>query len=405
MLSALAKLGSVAVVGQFALGLAITAPVFMLTNLQLRGVQATDARSEYEFGHYFTLRLVASLCGFVIVAWIVLASGYERTTTAVVMLVAAAKAIESVSDVVAGLLQKHERLDQVAVGLILKGVISVSAFTTAYRLSHRLTLAVLALSCSWAAVALCYDLRLALRLEGSVRRFFSADHRTIARLVMLSAPLGFVLGVSSLGANIPRYAVARYLGQSELGIFASLAYTVLAITFVVNALGQSVVVRLSQLYAAGNYHGFTSFLRRLVLAVTAIGVIAVVCALALGRPLLVLLYRPEYGDRVGVLVVIVVATTISAVTSFLGCGLTAARAFTPQLPTCITGLITVTILAAFLTPKWGLSGAAMAVGLSESLRGIVAFAMLTRTLLHANASALDNQLELLVESESTTHAD
>jgi len=41
--SALAKLGNASMVGQYALALAIAAPVFMLTNLQLRAVQATDA--------------------------------------------------------------------------------------------------------------------------------------------------------------------------------------------------------------------------------------------------------------------------------------------------------------------------------------------------------------------------
>src|SRR5690349_21224091 len=57
MLVVLAKLGSPEIVGQFALALAVTAPVFMFTNLQTRGVQATDARKEYAFGDYLALRL------------------------------------------------------------------------------------------------------------------------------------------------------------------------------------------------------------------------------------------------------------------------------------------------------------------------------------------------------------
>src|SRR5271157_5932336 len=52
MLMVLAKLGSPEMVGQFALGLAVTTPIIMFANLQLRGVQATDARREYRFGHY-----------------------------------------------------------------------------------------------------------------------------------------------------------------------------------------------------------------------------------------------------------------------------------------------------------------------------------------------------------------
>src|ERR1044072_4016691 len=42
VLIVLARLGSPEQVGQFALALAVTAPVIMLSNLQLRGVLATD---------------------------------------------------------------------------------------------------------------------------------------------------------------------------------------------------------------------------------------------------------------------------------------------------------------------------------------------------------------------------
>src|SRR6476660_1556484 len=57
MLSALAKLGNPELVGQFALALAVTSPVFMLANLQLRGVQATDAQSQYTFADYLRVRV------------------------------------------------------------------------------------------------------------------------------------------------------------------------------------------------------------------------------------------------------------------------------------------------------------------------------------------------------------
>src|SRR4051794_13503685 len=58
MVSILAKAGGAATVGQFALALAVSAPIFMFTNLQLRAVQATDARSEYRFSDYVGLRIV-----------------------------------------------------------------------------------------------------------------------------------------------------------------------------------------------------------------------------------------------------------------------------------------------------------------------------------------------------------
>jgi len=50
MLIILAKLGTPEMVGQYALGLAVTGPVFMLANLQLRVIQATDTRESHTFG-------------------------------------------------------------------------------------------------------------------------------------------------------------------------------------------------------------------------------------------------------------------------------------------------------------------------------------------------------------------
>src|SRR5467141_2714208 len=52
ILIVLAKLGSPESVGQFALGLALTAPIMLFANLQLSALQATDARREFRFGHY-----------------------------------------------------------------------------------------------------------------------------------------------------------------------------------------------------------------------------------------------------------------------------------------------------------------------------------------------------------------
>src|SRR4029079_4222728 len=58
MIAALAKLGTPQIVGQYSLGLAITAPIFLLTGLQLNAIQATDAASEFSFSNYFTLRVL-----------------------------------------------------------------------------------------------------------------------------------------------------------------------------------------------------------------------------------------------------------------------------------------------------------------------------------------------------------
>ena len=193
MITVLAKLGSPAVVGQLALGLAIAAPVFMLTNLQLRGIQATDSRSEFDFEDYFTLRCLGTALGFVAVIVIVLFSRYDLATSLVVLLVAAGKAVESMSDVVAGLLQKIERLDQVALSLIIKGCLSLSAFAIVFARRRSLSEAVAAMVLTWLLVLVAYEFRVARQATGPKGAWLRFRPSTLRQLTLLSLPLGTVM--------------------------------------------------------------------------------------------------------------------------------------------------------------------------------------------------------------------
>ncbi len=106
MLILLAKLGNAEMVGRFALGLAVGAPVVMFTNMQLRLVQATDAREEYRFRDYLSLRLMANAVALPGDCRGGAGRALPAETLAVILLVGLAKCAESVSDVIWGLWQK-----------------------------------------------------------------------------------------------------------------------------------------------------------------------------------------------------------------------------------------------------------------------------------------------------------
>lgn len=361
MLSVLAKAGSTAIVGQFALGLAITAPVFMFTNLQLRAVKATDARSDFEFADYFTLRVLASLVGLVFVAVVAWLLPYDRGTRMVVFLVGVSKFVESLSDVIAGLLQKHERLDQVAVSLFIRGILSIAGFAVAFLRTHNLVTAVVVLVLAWSSVFLFYDVGKAfVQLKPSVT-FFRLRGQELRRLFMVSVPLGLVMTLLSLNTNVPRYVLVKYLGASDLGVFASMAYMLVVLSLVVNALGQSAVARLARMFAVGDLGGFKRMIWKLVfLGATAI-VFAPSLAALVGRPLLTLLYRPEYAKNTSVLVVMMLAGGFNTVASFLGYATTSARSFRAQVPIVTLSTLTAGVLSFLLVPRFGLMGGADAL--------------------------------------------
>ena len=364
MISVLAKLGSPSITGQFTLGLAVSAPVFMFTNLQLRAVQATDVNADCGFADYFSLRLLATLLGLAAIISLLPFAGASRAVRLVVLLVSLSKCIECMSDVTAGLLQREEQLKLVAISLIIRGAASVFVFSMTFTWSHNLALSVAAMSGVWLAVLMFYDVPKARRWTTGHEMFFRFDRRALGRLAMLGLPLGWVATLTSLGVNTPRYFLEYYCGLEEQGIYSSLAYLFVVVSLVVVALTQSVTTRLARLFADGDRKEFVLLLSKLSLLGMLVAVAGVPLMLLFGRPLLTLLYRSEYAEHTGLAALLMGTAGLDTVGAFLSCGLTAARRFRAQVPSVIAATVIGGAGSAVLVPRYGLAGAGTGLLLS-----------------------------------------
>ena len=390
MLVVLAKIGSPEMVGQLTLGLAITAPVVMFTNLQLRAVQTTDAKQQYLFSDYLGLRLLTTGLAILVITTITLITGYAWETSLVILLVGLAKAFESISDVFHGLIQQSERMDRMAISLMIKGPLSLLLLSMGVSISGNLVWGVLGLVFAWAAVLVGYDIRSGIYIlsnnSSQKRELRPRWHlQTLWKLVCLTLPMGFVMMLVSLNTDIPKYIIAGYLGERELGLFAALAYLMVAGNMIVSSLGQSASPRLAKYYAAGNASAFRILVVKLVGIGACLGGIASLLALVAGQQILSLVYRPEYAQQVNLFVWLMVAAGFGYVASFLGYGMTAARYFRIQIPLFIAVTGTSAITCLWLIPILGLQGAAIALILAAIVQVIFSLGVIVHALHKINA--------------------
>lgn len=362
MLVALAKLGTAGMVGQFALGLSVTAPMLMFTNLQLRTVLATDSRHEYAFSDYLGLRLCATLMCLLAVPAMAALSGGGATTLLVIILVGGAKAIESVSDIYFGLRQQHEQMQPIARSLVSKGLLSLLVFWAALRITRSLVWAVVGLILAWGLVLVAYDMRVCHpgAEAASFRPRFS--RATMKRLAWRSLPLGVMAMLVSLNGNAPRYFIEGHLGVAALGIFAALVYPMTAGTMVVTALAQAALPVLARHFASrGEIAGpFLELLVRIAAGGLLLGAAGVLLCVTAGRRLLAAFYRPEYANHADVLTWLAAAATLSYVATFLNAAVTATRDFSVLTRPYILLAVLNLGLSAALIPHAGLLGAAWA---------------------------------------------
>lgn len=381
MLIVLAKLGSPEMVGQFTLGLAVSAPVFMLTNLQLRNIQATDAKRQYLFGDYLALRLIATGVALSIILGITLVLGYRREILLIILLVALAKAFESISDVFYGFIQQHERMDKMAISLMIKGPLSLLLLGLGVYLSGSVFWGVVGLATAWLAALVGYEIRSSAMIFNNVpmaKPIATLQPRwqckTLAKLAWLALPMGCVSMLVSLNTNIPRYLIEQHLGERELGIFASMAYLIVLGRTIVFALGQSATPRLAKYYAAGKRKIFLTLLLKLMGIAALLGLTNILAAYVAGENILTLIYNPEFAKYSHVFVLLMIAAGFVYTETFLNYALTATRHFKIQV-LLILVVAFITVLACFwLIPSQGLVGAAIAMIMANCTRFIVSFA-------------------------------
>lgn len=361
MIVALAKLGNSFMIGQFSLGLAIATPVMMFTNLHLRAVQATDARRMYSFSEYLRLRTTLTLVGLAVIAGIACFGNYERQTAMVILAVALAKGIETLSDIHYGLFQLNDRLDQSGRSMILRGVLSVVALSTALYVTRSVLWGCVCLALVWLAALLFFDARRGRRFVSDARRLDQpAKLRRPWRLMRTALPLGIATTMAALNLNMPRYFIHARLGEHQLGIYSAMAYTTVAMILVSDSMGHCAIPRLSRFYSAGRLVEYRSLLLKLLAAGGALGLAGLAVASFAGVRLLTLVYGSEYAAHAKIFPVLILATAIYCVACMFTSAITAARCFRIQVPLYALVVGSNALACARWVPTAGLTGAAAA---------------------------------------------
>jgi O-antigen/teichoic acid export membrane protein len=293
-------------VGLFAIGYAVNLPIFMFFSLQLRAVQATDARRSYAFSDYFTLRLLSLPAAFLVLALVLLAGPYDGVTARTIAAVALVKTLDLLSDCFQGLFQQHERMRLTAISLIARGTVAFTALVVGLRATGDLTTAILLMAAALVLPLVLVDWVLArpllsaadARPPWSVRRALLGarlDPAKLRALLWTALPLGLWGLLGALLQFIPQYSVERLLGQQQLGIFINMYSVLLGFAMLLAALNEAVIPRLAHGMVSGDRAGYLGVKLKFV------GLVALICAamvggvVVFGRLFLQLAYGPSYA--------------------------------------------------------------------------------------------------------------
>ncbi len=403
----LAKLVTTDIVGVYSLALAVTTPVIMLSQMNLRIVQATDADYTTAFNTYFSIRFFLTLLALAVIAGVSLVVGKGTSSLLIIVMIGAAKAFESISDVCYGLFMQHERMDLMGKSLVLRSVVSLALFFALLYFLRNTPIGLLGLTLVWAIMLFAYDMRNARKLDRArlfkpgwegLQKASEADSfiprwdlPAFSGIFVLSLPMGIASVLDSLTVYIPRYAIAYFSGDSQLGIFTALSYLLLAIGLVVYSITYASVPRLAQHHARGERREFG------LLLLTVFGIIAAVCVvmmlgvLLFGDRLISFLYTERYAQYSNLLVWLMGAGIFLFSGSILNTALISMRRFGVLMAVSLSSVVCTAAASLILIPSKGLVGAVWAVAISAAVTLIIKIAVLIRLMGKGGHGRLDTQ--------------
>ncbi len=356
---ALAKLGTTEQVGEYALGMAVSAPIVLFANFQLRALLASDIRDQFPLSQYLSFRFVSLLAAIVVVAGVAIFSESMSPRAGIIVLVGLAQALEFVGDTYYGYMQRRERLDRLSRSLMMKGPLSLALLCAAMYFTHSVFWAVAGLILGRCLILLLWDSRLDFATPGIGRPVcLEWNSAAMLRLLRTAAPLGIISMLVSLNSSVPRYFVEGHLGSAELGIFSAIMSLLTTGSLVVSAFGQSIFLPVAQACAALDRWKFRSYVGYAMGMGAALGGAAIVGGALFGKSVLAHVFRPEYGEHAGVLIPLTIAGTMNFIGSGLGFVVTAARSLRPQIPVLAAAVCASAVTSALAIPRHGLFGAA-----------------------------------------------
>lgn len=370
----LARLGTPEQLGDFAYAAAVCTPVFMFSNLQLRSAQVSDASGRFEFREYMGVRIATSAAALALIAAGTALFCRASPWAPVVIVIAVAKAIESVSDVFQGYLQRRQRMDLAGKSLLLKSVLTVGFGFAAQALTRSVVALALAIAACQLLTLLFYDVWAAESLGRISCRFETtrASFHRLRRLMLRCLPLGIAMSLISLQTSAPRLALGRFHGASAVGGFAAIVYLASVGGTMVTALGTAAAPKLSDYAAIADKRQFNGLLLRVTAAAIAIGAGGVAAAYLFGPALLALFYGVGYAKYSTAFLICTIGSTFWLVTSALGFAATAQGRFGVQPAAMILTLVVLAAGLFALVPRFGVNGASIATAVS-AMAGMAAY--------------------------------
>jgi len=324
-----------------------------------RTYQVSDVEREFTPRSYIAVRLILAL--FILLGSFAfcIINNYDVFKSMVILALVLFKVLESIADVLYGILQVNGRLFIAGRSLLYKASIGLATFLIIDTYSKNIFLSTLGVVVINFLILLMYDIPHAKKFD-KIFIPISQTSRYISDATVIMkrcAAIAVVIFLSMFSLNIPRYFIDQYHGE-QIGYFGILVMPITAIGLLITFILQPNIVQLSKQLSEKLYHEFNMTLNKILMVTVGIGVVVLVVAYLIGIRALDLIFNIDFSPYQPALMIITVGALVNACVTIYINILTIMRHFKAQFYILLVTNIVLTILCVGIIKQYGLIGGA-----------------------------------------------
>lgn len=339
--------------GYYSYALAITAPIFILSNLQLRPLLVADLNLEkkFSFSEYFSLRLMTVLFATIISLFFI--DWENNLALTIVFMVILIKVSESVSDIIYAYYNANKKTKFISRSLTFKSVLVILLSFCVLYITHNIVYSLIATLIGYLFVLGFLDIRKNINHLREINIF----DKKLKKIVKIGLPLGIAVMLVSLQTNIPRYFLEHYSNVELVGVYTILYYFIVIGGIVINSVCQYLSPNFSEFYRDLKIYELKRIIKYAFLTALFLGVSGLVLSIFLNNFIIKIIYGNDYLVYAYLLPYLMIAgifTYLSVVNGYL---LTSLRLLKIQMPIFLILVCLTVIYSYLLIPVYGLTGA------------------------------------------------
>lgn len=368
--------------GIFSLAISISSVAFAFAIYGVRGYQVSDVKRKYSDKSYIIARIATSLISLIGCLVFLNVYHYSFYTTLCIVVYLMFKISEAYVDVYHGIIQRGMRMDYIGKSFIIRGVVSNLLFIGSMILTQNLLISIVVLAVSSSILIFIYDRKKA-------KAFRSDPDTTSVKMVLAllieCLPLAIYTLVSNLVISLPRISLEDIRGTEVLGIYASVAIPAAIIQVVAGYIFSPMLTVFAEYISSKNFKAFNTLFLKTVAYIVLFSFAMILGGTLFGEFGLMLLFGDKIINYTYLFIPILVISSLTALTWFIGLLLTVLREFRGLIIASVVAFLTCLFGSAWFIELYGINGASLILIIALLLQiGIMGMFMKAR--LHTLAS-------------------